>query len=588
VSTPPPPSLCQELIPLGRLGALVLLALLACLLPACRRPAGPTSEEQAGPRWFDDVTDTGNLQFHHDAGATGDYRMPQVIGSGGAFLDFDNDGRLDVYLVHNGGPQGKKNQLFRQKPDGTFEDVSAGSGLDIAGFGMGVAVGDFDNDGWVDIYVSQFGGGRLFRNRGKNAAGHWLGFEEVTRAAGVEQPRWGTSCAFVDYNRDGWLDLIVVNYVDYDPSVPCGEASGRRDFCHPSMFAGTAARLFRNRGKDSTGRWLGFEDVTVSSGLARAPGPGLGVVCSDFNGDGWPDILVANDAQPNHLWINQKDGTFKEEAVRRGIACNVLGQPQANMGVALGDVDGDGLADVFITHLTEETHTLWRQSPRGLFLDFTARSGLTAPRWRGTGFGTILIDFDHDGWLDLAIANGRVSQGKPVAVPGLPAFWHPYAERNQLFLNEGKGRFRDISLANAPFCGTDAVSRGLIWGDFDNDGAVDLLVTTVAGPARLFRNVASKRGHWLGVRALDPRLNRDAYGARVTVKAGSKRWVAEVCPGQSFLSSGDPRVHLGLGAIEQIDELRIDWPDGLAETFSAGGLDRYLTLVRGKGKKAAP
>jgi hypothetical protein len=557
------------------------------VLPAgCRGSGKEPADEQTGGICFEDVTQRLGLDFRQQPASGTGYHLPRVMGPGGAFLDVDNDGRLDLYLVHNSPPGSKaRNRLFRQRPDGTFEDVSAGSGLDISGQGMGVAVGDFDNDGFVDVYVSQYGGGRLFRNRGKGPDGRWLGFEEVTHSAGVAQPRWGTSCAFCDYDRDGWLDLVVVNYVDYDPSLPCGEPSGRPDFCHPSLFRGTATRLFRNRGRGPNGRWLGFEDVTVRAGLAARPGPGLGVLCSDFNGDGWPDILVANDARPNHLWINQKDGTFKEEAVRRGIACNVLGHPQANMGIALGDVDGDGLADCFITHLTEESHTLWRQGPAGLFLDGTARAGLAAPRWRGTGFGTVLIDFDHDGWLDLAIVNGRVARGKPADAPGLPDFWRPYAERNQLFLNEGKGHFRDISAANPAFCGTPGVSRGLAWGDFDNDGAVDLLVTAAAGPARLFRNVAPKRGRWLGVRAVDPELRRDAYGARVTVKAGGRRWVAEVCPGQSYLSSGDPRVHFGLGPIERVDELRVDWPGGLAETFRPGRLDRYVTLTRGKGKK---
>jgi hypothetical protein len=570
------------------LSCLLCLAVGALTLGCRKAPEPPPAAEDSGPVLFSDDTGRLGLTFFHDAGPGGHYHMPRVMGSGGAFLDFDNDGRLDIYLVHNGGPQGKKNQLFRQKPDGSFEDVSSGSGLDVAGFGMGVAAADFDNDGFVDVYVSQYGGGRLFRNRGKDAAGRWLGFEEVTKAAGVEQPRWGTSCAFLDYDRDGWLDLVVVNYLDYDPSRPCGDASGKPDFCHPSVFPGTATRLFRNRGRGPDGRWLGFEDVTVKSGLAAAPGPGLGVACADFDGDGWPDILVANDAKPNHLWINQKDGTFKEEAVRRGLATAVLGHPQANMGVALGDVDGDGLFDVFVTHLTEEAHTLWRQSPRGLFLDGTARAGLAQPRWRGTGFGAVFADFDHDGHLDLAIANGRVARGKPQKAPGLDEFWHPYAERNQLFLNEGDGRFRDVSPANAAFCGAPAVSRGLIWGDFDNDGAVDLLVTAVAGPARLYRNVAEKRGRAVLVRALDPALKRDAYGARVTVRAGGRRFTGAVCPGQSYLSSGDPRVHIGLGAVDRVEELRVDWPDGLAESFPPPALDRPVTVERGKGKKVQP
>jgi hypothetical protein len=435
--------------------------------------------------------------------------------------------------------------------------------------------------------VSQYGGGRLFRNRGRGPDGHWRGFEEVTRSAGVEQPRWGTSCCFVDYNKDGWLDLVVVNYVDYDPSQPCGPASGQPDYCHPSVFHGTATRLFRNRGRGPDGRWRGFEDVTGPAGLAGLRGPGLGVVCADFNGDGWPDILVANDSKANHLWINQKGDTFTEEAVLRGLAYNVLGHAQANMGVALGDVHGDRLLDVFITHLTDETHTLWRHAPRGRFRDRTAATGLAATRWRGTGFGTILADFDHDGALDIAVVNGRVASG-PSAAPELGSFWSRYAERNQLFANEGKGRFRDVSPANRAFCGTPNVARGLAWGVLNKEGAVDLVVTTVAGSARLYRNVAPQRGHWLLVRALDPALKRDAYGARVTVKAGKRTWVGLVNPGQSYLSSGDPRVHFGLGPARQVDEVRVDWPDGLTEVFPATPVDRLLTLHRGRGRKVRP
>jgi hypothetical protein len=516
--------------------------------------------------------------------------MPQIMGSGVALLDFDNDGRLDVYLINNGGPSSSaRNRLFRQRDDGTFEDVSVSSGIDVSGHGMGVAVGDFDNDGWVDVYVSQYGGGRLFRNRGRDAGGKWLGFEEVTKTAGVEQPRWGTSCCFVDYDRDGWLDLVVVNYVDYDPSRPCAHAGGQPDYCHPGTFPGTAARLFHNRGRGPDGSWLGFEDVTVSSGLARLRGAGLGVVCADFNCDGWPDIFVANDAQANHLWINQHDGTFREEAIPRGLAYNALGNAQGNMGVTLGDVNGDGRLDLFITHLTEETHTLWMQTGPGLFRDHTAQARLAATRWRGTGFGTILADFDNDGALDIALVNGRVRRGPLQNDKELGPFWSRYAERNQLFANDGTGRFRDVSACNPPFCGTAHVSRGLAWGVLGNTtGAIDMIATTVAGPARLYRNAVEKRGHWLLVRAVDPRLKRDAHGAVVTVVAGKRRWVGLVNPGQSYLSSGDPRVHFGLGAVEHVDSVRIDWPDGLREEFPATRGDQFVILYRGKGRKTGP
>jgi hypothetical protein len=313
----------------------------------------------------------------------------------------------------------------------------------------------------------------------------------------------------------------------------------------------------------------------------------LGAFCGDFNGDGWPDIFVANDAKPNHLWINQHDGTFKEEAVARGIAYNAMGRAEANMGVAIGDVDGDGLFDVFVTHLTDETNTLWKQGPRGMFQDRTVRLGLANPRWRGTGFGTLLGDFDHDGALDLAVVNGRVKRPVGVSVGGsgtADSFWHSYAERNQLFANQGDGRFRDISPQNGPFCGTPRVSRGLVCGDIDNDGALDLLVTSISAPVRLYRNVAPKRGHWLIVRALDPALRRDAYGAEIHVRAGGRRWVRCINPGYSFLCSNDPRAHFGLGQADHIDQIQVLWPDGSEESFDGRDVDQLVVLRRGEGK----
>jgi hypothetical protein len=557
-----------------------LLATLVCF--GCHRSEPDRDDapvDSDDPIWFRDDTAQVGLTFRHEVGPTGSYFMPLVMGSGAALLDYDNDGRFDLYFVQNAGPDsGVRNRLYHQRHDGTFEDKSGGSGLDVAGWGMGVAVGDFDNDGWVDVYVSQYGGGRLFRNLGNGT------FEDVTKSAGVEQPCWGTSCCFVDYDRDGWLDLVVVNYLDYDPSRRCGPTSGKPDFCGPTLFPSQAARLFRNRGRDADGHWLGFQDVTESAGLAK-PGSGLGVVCADFNGDGQPDIFAANDAMANFLWINQK-GQFTDEAVARGLAYNSLGNPQSNMGVSLADVDGDGRLDVFVTHLTDETHTLWRQTSPGLFQDRTAVSGLAATRWRGTGFGTILADFDLDGAVDVAVVHGRVQAGQRAASDDPSPFWARYAERNQLFLNDGTGTFRDVSAGNKAFCGSFAVSRGLVWGDFDDDGRIDLVVTAIAGPARFYRNVAERRGHWLTVRARDPALKRDAYGAVVTVRAGKQRWVRLINPGQSYLSSGDPRAHFGLGKIDRVEELRVDWPDGLSETFPCGQVDRVLpTLERGKGQK---
>jgi hypothetical protein len=401
-----------------------------------------------------------------------------------------------------------------------------------------------------------------------------------------QKPRWGTSACFFDYDRDGWLDLVVVNYVDYDPSRPCGDAGGKPDYCHPRQFFGTATRLFHNRGADDGGRWRGFEDRTEAAGLAARPGPGLGVLCADLDGDGWPDVLVANDAEANHLWLNRHDGTFREEAKVRGLAYGALGQPQANMGLAAGDVDGDGRLDVFCTHLTEESHVLWVQTAPGFFQDRAGAAGLAAPLWRGTGFGAVLADFDHDGLLDLAIANGRVARGAGAQAGA--SFWSRYAERNQVFAGVGGGKFRDVSPDSPAFCGTPGVWRGLAWGDFDGDGAVDLLVTSVAGPARLLRNVAPRRGHWLAVRAYDPARKRDALGAVVTLWVGKKPRVALVNPAQSYLCSGEPRAHFGLGDVQAIGAVWVSWPDGKAESFRCDAVDKVLTLERGKGEPLAP
>jgi enediyne biosynthesis protein E4 len=552
---------------------LVPLAIAACAPAPVPAPVIPQAN---GPEWFADITDRSGISFRHSAGRTESYFMPAVMGSGLALADFDGDGRLDLLALANGGPRASAtHKLFRQKADGTFEDMSAGSGLDFAGHGMGVAVGDWDNDGRLDLYLSQYGGGRLFRNRGDGK------FEDVTDRFGVALPRWGTSCAFVDFDRDGWLDLAVANYVDYDPSKPCIDGRGRGDFCHPNQFAGTAARLFRNLGD---GR---FQDVTVASGLAAKPSNGLGIACADFTGDGWPDLLIANDAQPNHLWVNQKNGTFADEAALRGLAYDGAGNVRANMGVAVGDFHGDGRADVFVTHLAEELHTLWRQDAPGRFRDATARAGLARPRWRGTGFGVVAADFDRDGHLDLAIANGRVMRARAATGPtrdDLPPFWRDYAERNQLFAGLGEGRFRDDSANSPAFAGIAAVTRGLAWGDLDNDGAIDLVTSEIEGPIRVYRNVAPNAGHWLAVRAIDPRLQRDAIGAVVTVRAGARDRVAAVNPAQSYCSAGDLRAHFGLGAATTVDEILVDWPDGTRERFPGCAADREVKLERGRGR----
>jgi len=555
--------------------------LAAGILVGCAgsQPSSNSTEADAtGPVWFEDVTDQLGIMFSHDAGPLGSYLMPQIVGSGCAACDLDGDNRPDLLFLTNGGPKSPStNKLYHQKPDGKFEDVSLGSGLDFPGYNMGVAIGDVNNDGKPDVLITQYTGARLFLNRGG------MKFHEITTQAGIRNPLWGSSACFVDYNRDGLLDLVIVNYLDYDPSWDCTSPGGGKDFCAPKTFAGTCTKLFRNLGSQSDGQ-VRFEDVSLESGLGRLPGPGLGVIAADFDGDGWPDLFIANDGKPNHLWMNQRDGTFKEEALSRGVAMTQMGSAYAGMGIATGSAANDGLLDLYVTHLTSETNTFWKQGPRGAFQDQTAAWAPPA-RWRGTGFGTLMTDFDLDGFLDLAVVNGRVSKGEHHSAPGLAPFWEPYAERNQLFTNDGGKRFQDISVQNTPFCGTYNVARGLACADLDGDGAPDLVLTTIGGRARVYRNVCPNRGHWLAVRVLDPKLNRDAHGAEITVHVGTNRYLRVNNPAASYLSSNSTLAHFGIGAGTSFDRIEVRWPDGVWEVFAGGPADRLVELRKGSGQK---
>jgi hypothetical protein len=555
----------------------VLLVLSAGPLGCGSSKTGPVEPgPDGGVEWFEDVTDAVGLDFVHDPGPTDTYFMPQSIGSGCAFIHED-DGTLYVYLLQNAGPKSDSvNRLYRRERDGKWRDVTAGSGLGVAGYNMGVAVADLNNDGRPDVLLTQYCGARVFLNLGGGR------FEDVTAESGLSNPVWGTSAAFFDYDRDGWLDLVIVNYVDYNPKSDCLSPRGLRDFCGPQGLAPVSSKLFRNLGPKAGGR-IKFEDVSFDSGLGRTPGPGLGVVCADFDGDGWPDVFVANDGQPNRLWINRRNGTFADEAMSRGVAYTEVGKAFSGMGIALGDVGNTGMLDLYITHLTRETNTLWRQGPRGLFRDRTAEAGLVATGWHGTGFGTVMADFDLDGSVDLAVVNGRIMRGGSAQAPEL-GFWETYAERNQLFANDGTGKFRDLSPNNKAFCGPWNVARGLACADFDDDGAPDLLVTRIGGRARLYKNVAPNRGHWLKVRAIDPKLKRDAYGAEVRVKSGGAERLRLINPAQSYLSSGSPVALFGLGTATQIDSIRIDWPDGTKELFPGGAVDRSIVLRKGEGR----
>ncbi len=587
MTTSPRRGLAGWFVGLG--SAVLVIPLLLCASCGYLRPSntsvpGSTPVEDAGPPLFEDATDALGLDFVHDPGPTDTYFMPQSMGSGGAFIQ-DPDGTLYIYLLQGAGPTSKSvNRLYRLE-DGKFRDVTEGSGLGIAGYNTGVAIADVNNDGLPDVLVSQYGGIKLFLNLGKGK------FVDVTDESGLSNPLWGASAAFLDYDRDGWLDLVVVNYLDYDPKRGCLTPEGHRDFCGPKMFRGTCSKLFHNLGsvpaKDGKpAARVRFEDVSFASGIGRLPGPGLGVVCADFDGDGWPDIFISNDGQPNRLWINRHNGTFVDEAVSRGVAYNAMSGSFAGMGIAIGDTTNSGRLDLFVTHLGLETHTLWRQESRGHFRDRTVEAELAAPRGHGTGFGTLFADFNLDGNLDLAIANGRVFRGGPAKDPNL-GFWETYAERNQLFVGDGTGKFRDVSSGNKALCGDWNVARGLACADINGDGAPDLLVTTIGGRARLLRNVAPNRGHWLKVRAVFPLLkDRDAYGAEVRVRAGGRQFLRLVNPAESYQCSSLPTALFGLGPADNVEAILVTWPDdGSREEFDGGAVDRAIVLRKGEGRK---
>ncbi len=520
----------------------------------------------AAPPFFADITESAKLRFGHAPRTDKDYFMPDIMGSGGAFLDFDNDGDLDVLLLQ--GPGGDR--LFRQEKDGTFTDVTAAAGLAAERIAVGTAVGDVDNDGRVDIFISSYGPNALYRNRGNGR------FENVTARAGVAgDGGWSASAAFCDYDRDGFLDLFVTRYVIYDPKKPCFAFDGSPEYCSPKVKQARSDLLFHNNGNGT------FADVSRASGIAGTTLPGLGVVCADLTGDRRMDFFVANDGKPNQLWAADGKGRFADEALVRGGALNAAGQAESGMGVALGDVENDGDLDLFITHMTTETNLLYVSDGKGGFDDLSVRAGM--PRARKTGFGTAFLDYDHDGDLDLAIANGRAFRLAVLPGASMASHWNPYAEPNLLLDNDGRGVFTDVSASAGSFGKDLAIARGLATGDVDRDGDLDLLLTYTAGPARLFRNDAPKKGHWLLVRAFDAKLQRDAHGAVITAHAGGKKYLRVADPAFSYLVSSDPRAHFGFPAsVTRVDTISVRWPDGTDEAFPGVTVDQAITLTRGQ------
>jgi hypothetical protein len=540
---------------------------------------------------FVEAADRASLDFQHYNGATGRFYLPEIMGSGAALLDYDNDGDLDVFLVQgsvlepgvkpgntlfpwrgSGLPRARlfRNDMVAGKPSSLrFTDVTEQSGIVATGYGMGVAVGDINNDGWDDLYVCNLGSNQMLLNNRDGT------FTDVTKTSLTDDPRWSTSAAFFDYDRDGWLDLFVVNYVAFSTSgsPDCYANTSERDYCMPRAFRPAGNRLLHNKGNGV------FEDVTSRSGIGEEFGRGLGVVTADFNRDGWPDLYVANDGDPNQLWINQKNGAFKNEALLAGVAVNRDGQAEAGMGVDAGDFDGDGDDDIFVTHLMEETNTLYVNQGNGFFEDRTNEAGHGFQTRRYTGFGTLWFDYDNDGWLDLLVTNGAVRILQDLARKHDP---YPFSQPNQLFHNTGKGTFIDESAAASDSFNMPSVGRGAAFGDIDNDGDTDVLISSNNGRARLFLNQVGNRNHWLGMRLTGKKFNRNMLGARVeivTPKRGAL-W-RRVRTDGGYLSAQDPRVLVGLGSSDRVDLVRVHWPSGIIEEWRNPPVDRYVNLREG-------
>jgi hypothetical protein len=518
--------------------------------------AAQAPKPAAAPARFVDVTASAKIAFTHEAGATRDKFMYETFGSGVAWIDYDSDGFADLFFV-NGAP-GSANALYRNNRDGTFSDVTAkagvaGSNLSGVTYKTGVAVGDYDNDGDLDLYMTAFGPNVLYRNNGDGT------FADVTAKAGVAggSGEWSTSTGFFDFDRDGHLDLYVANYLDFRTSDNpyCGlRKDGYRMYCLPTLFDGMADRLFRNNG-DGT-----FADVSQKAGIANPAGKGLGVVFCDVDRDGDSDVYVANDMVRNFLYRNNGDGTFVDIAYGAGVGFDINGKPQAGMGVDCGDYDENGFPDLFVTNFAEELNTLYENRGESLFEDVTTKAGLGAG-FGPLGFGTKMFDVDNDGDLDIHVTNGHVIDNVSLYQPHIK-----YAQKDLLFENLG-GKFRDVTVASGAALQAERVGRGLAVADYDNDGSLDVVITSVGRRPALLRNQGTRNGNWLTIRAQAKQGNTFGVGATVRIQTAAGIRVREINTAASYLSSSDVRLHVGLGTLKVVPQIEIRWPSGATQTL---------------------
>ena len=523
---------------------------------------------------FENVAKAVGLTFTHVNGASPEKYLVETMGSGAAFLDYDNDGWIDLFVVDGGsiaaaGKSAAQHRLLHNEGKGLFKDVTATSGIVHREYGMGACAGDVDGDGRTDLYITNYGPNALYRNTGNGA------FADVTRTARVGLDGWSTSCAFLDVDRDGDLDLFITNYLDAPPikNPFCGDPQRRiRVYCHPLNYTGMPSVLYRNDGKGV------FTDVSAEAGIVKFVGNGLGVAVGDYDDDGWPDVFVANDAVPNFLFHNDGKGRFSEVALAAGVAVGRDGRPRAGMGTEFADYNGDGRLDLVVTNHEFETHSLFRNDGKGSFSDASVEAGIASPTLPFVGFGVAFFDADNNGTLDMSIVNGHVIDNTAVFRPG-----SSHAQRRLLFQSTNGRRFAEVSRQAGPGFAAQTVGRTLIAGDIDNDGDVDLVITNNGGPLDVLRNNAARDRHALEIRVVGVRSNRNGIGARVTITAQGRTQMREVKSGSSYLGQNDLRVHFGLGDATRVERIDVRWPAGDVETIRDVAADQIVTVTEGKG-----
>jgi hypothetical protein len=553
---------------------LIPLVLLAGAALVAAAPAKPAVVPASGGLRFTDVTAKAGIRFTHNSGRAGKKYLPETLGAGGAFFDADGDGWLDVLLVNSKDwtPNGRKSlhALYRNNKNGTFTEITKGSGLDVEMYGLGVAAADYDNDGKQDVYITALAGDHLFRNLGKGK------FQDVTAASGIKNASFGTSAAWLDYDRDGRLDLFVANYVQWSPDQDlwCSLDGSTKSYCTPESYKATSSKLFRNISQGGHGK---FQDATAKAGVAQE-GKALGVAVLDFDVDGWPDLFVANDTQPNKLYRNQKNGTFAEEGLEAGVAFGEDGVARGAMGADAADYDRSGRPHLLVGNFSNEMLALYHNEGSGVFVDEAPASSVGRASLLTLSFGVFFFDYDLDGLLDLFAANGHIEEEIGRVQPRVA-----YKQAPLVFRNLGAGKFEPVGGRLGPELNRPIVARGAAYGDYDQDGDLDVLLTTNDGPAYLFRNDGGNRNNWLGVRTVGGKSNRDGIGAvvRVASPTAGKQWNT-VRSGSSYCSQSDLALTFGLGRDPKAT-LEIEWPSGLKQRLADVPANQLITVEEGKG-----